>query len=68
VRVARAIGWVFVAAIGYHALLAANDARRAGADGSWPKVLGYGAIAVAAAMLVIGACAHSVQEARRRAR
>jgi hypothetical protein len=31
-------------------------------------VLGYGAIAVAAAMLVIGACAHSVQEARRRAR
>jgi len=68
VRVARAIGWAFVAVIGYHALLAASDARRAGVDGSWPEVLGYAAIAVVAAVLVVAACAHAAREARRRVR
>jgi len=62
------VGWLFVAAIGYHALLAANDARQAGTDHSWASVIGYGLIAVAAGALVIAACVHEVRSARRRAR
>jgi hypothetical protein len=68
VRAARAIGWVFVAVIGWHALLAASDARRAGSDGRWGHALGYGAIAVATAVLVIAAGAHAAWSARRRVR
>jgi len=66
VRVARPIGWVFVAFIGYHALLAATDARQAGADRSWGALVGYGAIAAAAVVLVVGACVHALHRARRR--
>ena len=62
------VGWLFVAAIGYHALLAANDARQAGNDHSWASVIGYGLIAVAAGALVIAAGVHEVRSARRRAR
>ncbi len=68
VRAARAIGWVFVAVIGWHALLAANDARRAGADRNWAGMLLYGVIAVVAGALVVGACAHAARSARRRVR
>jgi hypothetical protein len=68
VRAARAIGWVFVAVIGWHALLAVNDARRASADRNWPVVLFYAVIAVAAGALVVGACAHAARSARRRVR
>ena len=64
---ARAIGWVFVLAIGYHAVLAAHDALRAGADRSWPQFLGYAAIAVAAAALVGGAVVYA-RSSRRRVR
>ena len=65
---ARLIAWVFVAAIGYHALLAAHDALRSGADRSWPRFLGYAVIAVIAAALVIGAVvnARSPRRVRRR--
>jgi hypothetical protein len=68
VRGARAIGWVFVAFVGYHALLAAADAWRAGTDRSWSAVVGYGAIAVVGGGLVIGAVVHAVHRARRRVR
>jgi hypothetical protein len=68
VRVVRAIGWVFVAAIGYHALLAANDARGAGADRSWAALAGYGTVAAAGGALVIGACVHALHRARHRKR
>jgi hypothetical protein len=66
--VTRAIGWVFVAAVGYHALLAADDARRASAAGRGLPALGYTAIAVAAGVLVIAACAHAARGARGRVR
>jgi hypothetical protein len=66
--VTRAIGWVFVAAIGYHALLAVADARRAGAAGHGLPALGYTAIGVVAGLLVIVACAHAVRGARGRVR
>ena len=65
---ARAIGGVFVAFIGYHAWLAAADAWRAGADRSWAALVGYGTIAAAAGVLVIGACVHALHRARRRVR
>jgi hypothetical protein len=68
VRVARAIGWVFVAFIGYHALLAAADAQRAGAERNWAAFVGYGANAEATAALVIGAGVHACQRARRKRR
>jgi len=68
VRAARVIGWVFVAVIGWHALLAANDARGAGADRDWAGLLLYGVIAVAAGALVVGACAHAARSVLRRVR
>ena len=58
------MGWVFVVAIGYHAVLAAHDAFRAGADRSWPRLVGYAAIALFAAALVIGAVVNA-RSARR---
>jgi hypothetical protein len=64
--VARAIGWVFVAFIGYHALLAAADAWRAGAERRWGALVVYGAIAAAAVALVIAACVHALHRGRRR--
>ena len=65
-RIARAVGWLFVAVIGYHAVLAAFDAVDAGGDRSWPRVVGYSAIAFGATVLVVGAIAHEVRSARRR--
>ena len=67
-RVARAIGWVFVAFIGYHAVLAAADALRAGADRSWAALVAYGTIAAIAAVLVVGAAVHELRRTRRRVR
>ena len=62
------LGWVFVAVIGWHALLAAADARRAGADRDWVGVLLYGAVAIMAGALVVGACVNAARSARRRVR
>jgi hypothetical protein len=53
--VARLIAWVFVAAIGYHALLAAGDAARAAHDGQWARSAGFATIALGAGALVVGA-------------
>ena len=52
---ARLIAWVFVAAIGYHALLAAGDAVDAARDGRWAHAAAYAAIALFAGALVVGA-------------
>ena len=52
---ARLIAWVFVAAIGYHAVLAAGDALGAAADGRWARSTGFLAIALGAGALVVGA-------------
>jgi hypothetical protein len=51
--VARAIGWVFVAAIGYHAVLAVIEAVQAGTDGNWTHAGELIAIAMIAAAIVI---------------
>jgi hypothetical protein len=65
---ARAIGWVFVAFVAYHAALATEDAWRAGSDRSWAALVGYAAIAAAGVLVVIGAVVHAAQGARRRVR
>jgi Na+/serine symporter len=53
--VARAIGWVFVALIAYHAVLAATQAVDAGDDGNWSYAVELAAIALVATMIVIAA-------------
>jgi hypothetical protein len=46
---------VFVAAIGYHAVLATGDAVDAARDGRWARAAGYVAIALFAGGLVVSA-------------
>jgi hypothetical protein len=67
VRVARLIAWVFVAAIGYHAVLAAGDAVDAARHGRWAHSAGYVAIALFVGGLVVGAIAYT-RAARARVR
>jgi hypothetical protein len=52
---ARAIGWVFVAFIAYHAVLAAMDAVDAAGGGNWLYAVELGAIALGATVLVVAA-------------
>ena len=66
-RVARLVGWVFVAAIGYHAVLAAGDAVDAARAGRWAHAAGYVAIALFAGGLVVGAIVYA-RAARARVR
>ena len=63
---ARAIGWVFVAVIGYHAVLAAIRAAQAGADGNWGRVVEMTAIAIFGTALVVLAIAGTVRSSSRR--
>jgi hypothetical protein len=49
---ARAIGWVFVAAIAYHAGLAVAEGVRAAHDGNWPHAAELIAIAAVATAIV----------------
>jgi hypothetical protein len=49
---ARAIGWVFVAVIGYHAVLAAIRAVQAIDDGNWGRAVEMTVIAVVAGAIV----------------
>ena len=51
--VARAIGWLFVVAIGYHAVLAAIEAVRAAHGGHWAHAGELIAIGIVAAAIVI---------------
>ncbi|MGO9875577.1 MAG: hypothetical protein ACLPVY_17470 [Acidimicrobiia bacterium] len=53
--VARAIGWLFVAAIGYHAVLAVIEAVQAGDDGDWTRAGELIAIAIVATAIVVAA-------------
>jgi hypothetical protein len=64
---ARLIAWVFVAAIGYHAVLAAGDAVDAARDGRWARSAGYVAITLFAGGLVVGAILYA-RAARTRVR
>jgi hypothetical protein len=51
--VARAIGWLFVADIAYHAVLAVIDGGQAANDGKWANAAGLFAIGMAAAAIVV---------------
>jgi hypothetical protein len=62
---ARAIGWVFVAVIGYHAVLAAIRAAQAGSDGNWGRVVEMSAIALVGTALVILAAVGAARASRR---
>ena len=52
---ARAVGWVFVALIAYHAVLATTQAVHAGKDGNWSYTIELGAIAIVATLIVVAA-------------
>ena len=62
---ARAIGWAFVAVIGYHAGLAAGRAAQAVSDGNWGRVVEMTAIAIAGTALVVLAIAGTVRRSSR---
>ena len=61
---ARLIGWVFVAVIGYHVVLAAIRSAQAVADGNWGRVAGMGAIALFGGALVIAAVVTAARSRR----
>ena len=62
---ARAIGWVFVAVIGYHAALAAIRAAQAGSDGNWGRAIEMTAIALVGTALVMLAVVGALRSSRR---
>jgi len=62
---ARAIGWLFVAAIGYHAVLAVMKAVRAGADDNWGYACELMTIAVIATAIVVVAVVSAVRSSTR---
>ena len=63
---ARAVGWLFVAVVGYHAVLAVGEAHAAASGGHWAHATGLMAIALIAAAVVIVAAASAVRSARAR--
>jgi hypothetical protein len=65
-NVARAIGWLFVALIGIHAVRAASQAERAASDGNWMHAAELIAIALVATAIVIAALVGAVRSARAR--
>lgn len=54
-----------MAAIAYHAVLAALDAGRAGSDGHWGRALALLLIALVATALVVGAVLNALRLRRR---
>jgi hypothetical protein len=62
------VGWVFVVFIGYHAVLAAVRAVRAGRDGNWSYAVELAAIAIVASLLVIAAVIGALRNHSRTAR
>ena len=66
--VARVIGWVFVAVIGYHAVLAVIEGGQAANDGKWGHAIELLAIAVVAGAIVVAAVVAATRSASRRVR
>jgi hypothetical protein len=62
--VARAIGWLFVGLIGYHAVRGFVLAARAGADGDWDHAAVLATLALVAGAIVIAAVAGALRSAR----
>ena len=65
-NVARAIGWLFVAAIGYHAVRAWGQTERAVSDRNWGHAAELAAIAVVATFVVAAAIMAAARSARTR--
>jgi hypothetical protein len=63
---ARAIGWLFVALIAFHAVRAASQAHRAASDGNWAHAAELIAIALVATAIVFGALVSALRSARAR--
>ena len=67
-RVARAIGWMFVALIGYHAVRAWGQAARAASADNWGYAAELAAIALVATFVTFAAIGAGIRAvvARRR--
>ena len=65
---ARAVGWVFVLVIAFHAVRAASQTERAASDGNWGHATELGAIALVATVVVIVAVVSAARSARARRR
>jgi len=65
-KAARAIGWLFVAVIGYHAVRAWGQATRAVSDHNWGHAAELAAIALVATFVVVAAIATAVRSTRAR--
>jgi len=65
--VARAIGWLFVGVIAYHAVLALIESGQAANDGNWTHAAELIAISAVATAIVLGALV-SATRARSRTR
>jgi hypothetical protein len=63
--VARAIGWLFVGVIAYHAVLAVIEGVQAADDGNWTHAAELIAIAVVAASIVVAAIVAATRSASR---
>jgi hypothetical protein len=63
-RAARAIGWLFVAVIAYHAVRAWGQTERAVSDDHWGHAAVVVSIALVATFVVIAAIVTAVRAAR----
>jgi hypothetical protein len=63
-RAARAIGWLFVAVIAYHAVRAWGQAERAVSDGDWGHAAVVVSIALVATFVVIAAIVTALRASR----
>ena len=63
---ARAVGWLFVIVVGYHAVLAVGEAHHAASGGHWMHAAELAAIALVAAVIVIAALASALRSIRAR--
>jgi hypothetical protein len=65
-NVTRAVGWLFVIVIGYHAVLAVGEAHHAASAGHWTHAAELAAIALVAAAVVVVAVASALRSVRAR--
>jgi hypothetical protein len=63
-RAARAIGWLFVAVIAYHAVRAWGQTERAVSDGDWGHAAVVVSIALVATFVVIAAIVTALRASR----
>jgi hypothetical protein len=64
-RVARAIGWLFVALLAIHVVRAATQAERAASGGHWGHAIELAAIGLVAFVIVAAAIVNAVRSRKR---